>query len=134
MRRLLILVIKLFIHVRLWCTERDASLAKEVCCNSNDIREEYKVSCLFAEYGSMLSSPSTESHIRSSFDTANNTNELNSKFEATDAGTGSMTENTMFTAHDSSLDVDMHWEMNYHEAAIFLEVTRLLIVHTCFDR
>lgn len=70
----------------------------------------------------MLSSPSTESHVRSSFDTANNANELNSKYEATDTGTGSMTENIMFTARDTSLDVDMHWEMNYHESAIFLEV------------
>ncbi|XP_014475943.1 PREDICTED: two pore calcium channel protein 1-like isoform X1 [Dinoponera quadriceps] len=76
------------------------------------------------QYGSMLSSPSTESHVRSSFDTANNTTELNSKYEATDTGTGSMTENVMFTARDASPDVDMHWEMNYHEAAIFLEEGR----------
>lgn len=78
---------------------------------------------LFAEYGSMLSSPSSESHVRSSFGNANNTNQVNYKYEAGETRTGSMTENTVFTARDAILDVDLHWEMNYHEAAIFLEVT-----------
>lgn len=76
-----------------------------------------------AEYGSMLSLPSSESHVRSSFGNANNTNQLNYKYEASEIRTGSMTENIVFAAHDAILDVDLHWEMNYHEAAIFLEVT-----------
>lgn len=71
----------------------------------------------------MLSSPSSESRVRSSFGNANDANELNYKHEASETGTGSMTENTVFTARDAILDVDLHWEMNYHEAAIFLEVT-----------
>lgn len=74
------------------------------------------------EYGSMLSSPSSESHVRSSFDNANTVNQLDCKYEAGEIGAGSMTENIVFTARDATLDVDMHWEMNYHEAAIFLEV------------
>lgn len=76
-----------------------------------------------SEYGSMLSSPTSESHVRSSFGDANNANQMNYKYEASETGTGSMTENTVFNAHDAILDVDLHWEMNYHEAAIFLEVT-----------
>lgn len=74
------------------------------------------------EYGSMLSSPSSESHVRFSFDNANTANQMNSKYEAGETGAGSMTENIVFTPCDATLDVDMHWEMNYHEAAIFLEV------------
>ncbi|CAL1678014.1 unnamed protein product [Lasius platythorax] len=76
------------------------------------------------QYGSMLSSPSSESHVRSSFDNANTVNQLDCKYEAGEIGTGSMTENIVFTARDATLDVDMHWEMNYHEAAIFLEEGR----------
>lgn len=76
-----------------------------------------------AEYGSMLSSPSSESHVRSSFGNANNTNQLNYKYEVGETRTRSMTESAEFTTHDAILDVDLHWEMNYHEAAIFLEVT-----------
>lgn len=77
-----------------------------------------------AEYGSMLSSPSPESHVKSSFGNANNANQLNCKYEAGETRPGSMTaENAVFTARDAILDVDLHWEMNYHEAAIFLEVT-----------
>lgn len=74
------------------------------------------------EYGSMLSSPSSESHVRSSLDNANSANQLNHKYEADETGAGNMTENVVFTARDVVLDADMHWEMNYHEAAIFLEV------------
>jgi len=77
----------------------------------------------FAEYGSMLSSPSSDGHIKSSFDNANSTNQLNTKYETSETGTTlSMTENVMFTARNTVLDMDMHWEMNYHKAAIFLEV------------
>lgn len=76
------------------------------------------------EYGSMLSSPSSGDHVRSSFDnTANTANQLDCKNETGETGAGSMTDNIVFTARDAALDVDMHWEMNYHEAAIFLEVT-----------
>jgi len=71
----------------------------------------------------MLSSPSSKSYVRSSFGNANNTNQLNYKYEAGETRNESMTyENTMFTTRDAILDVDLHWEMNYHEAAIFLEV------------
>ncbi|KAM0727680.1 Two pore calcium channel protein 1 [Formica fusca] len=76
------------------------------------------------QYGSMLSSPSSESHVRFSFDNANTANQMNSKYEAGETGAGSMTENIVFTPCDATLDVDMHWEMNYHEAAIFLEEGR----------
>lgn len=67
------------------------------------------------QYGSMLSSPSSESHVRFSFDNANTANQMNSKYEAGETGAGSMTENIVFTPCDATLDVDMHWEMNYHE-------------------
>lgn len=33
-----------------------------------------------------------------------------------------MAENIVFASHNAILDVDMHWEMNYHEAAIYLQV------------
>ncbi|XP_012232885.1 two pore calcium channel protein 1-like isoform X2 [Linepithema humile] len=75
------------------------------------------------QYGSMLSSPSTASRIKSSVEKANSANQLNHKHEAEadETGTGNMTENIVFTARDAVLDADVHWEMNYHEAAIFLE-------------
>ena len=34
-----------------------------------------------------------------------------------------MSENAILPSHDSLSDHDLHWEMNYHEAAIFLEVS-----------
>lgn len=77
-------------------------------------------SVFLPEYGSMLSSPSSESHVRSSF--ANRANRRNYKCETDETGTGNMTENVVFAARDAVLDADMHWEMNYHEAAIFLQV------------
>ncbi|XP_012535254.1 two pore calcium channel protein 1 isoform X1 [Monomorium pharaonis] len=77
------------------------------------------------QYGSMLSSPSSERHVRSSFGNANNTNQLNYKYKANETGTESMAErDTVFATRDAILDVDLHWEMNYHEAAIFLEEGR----------
>lgn len=72
----------------------------------------------------MLSSPSSETHIRSSFDNAND-NEMQRKFEITnDVEIGNTTENVAFTP---PLDMDIPWEMNYHEAAIFLQVIILVI-------
>ncbi|KAL6441388.1 hypothetical protein ACFW04_003544 [Cataglyphis niger] len=76
------------------------------------------------QYGSMLSSPSSESHVKFSFDNGNTANQLDCKYEAGETGTGSMTENIVFTPCNATLDMDMHWEMNYHEAAIFLEEGR----------
>lgn len=70
----------------------------------------------------MLSSPTSENYVRSSFDNANSANQVDCKYEASEVGARNMTENIVFTACDASLDMDMHWEMNYHEAAIFLEV------------
>lgn len=67
----------------------------------------------------MLSSPSSGSHVKSSFGNANNTNQLNYKCETSQ--TESMTENTVFTTCD--VHWKMHWEMNCREAAIYLEVT-----------
>jgi len=81
----------------------------------------YKIVSLI-EYGSMLSSPSSETYVRSSFDNANTANQIDCKYEAGETGARSMTENIVCTACDTSLDMDMHWEMNYHEASIFLEV------------
>ncbi|KAH0955047.1 hypothetical protein HN011_005174 [Eciton burchellii] len=76
------------------------------------------------QYGSMLSSPSSEGHVKSSFDNANST-QLNIKYETNETGTAlGMTENVMFAARNTVLDMDMHWEMNYHKAAIFLEEGR----------
>jgi len=76
----------------------------------------------------MLSSPSSEGHIKSSFDNANST-QLNIKYEANETGTAlGMTENVMFAARNTVFDMDMHWEMNYHKAAIFLEVI-VSIIH-----
>ncbi|KYN42644.1 Two pore calcium channel protein 1 [Trachymyrmex septentrionalis] len=72
------------------------------------------------QYGSMLSSPSSGSHVRSSFGNANNANQLNYKCEASQ--TESMTENTVFTTCD--VHWKMHWEMNCREAAIYLEEGR----------
>lgn len=79
---------------------------------------------LLADYGSILSSPSSEKHVKSSSDNATSTNQPNTKHEAseTEKQALNMTENIAFSAGDSILDVDMHWEMNYRKAAIFLEV------------
>lgn len=58
------------------------------------------------------------------FDTAGTTHQLTQKLEVDVIEGGSMSENIVLASRDSILDPDMHWEMNYHEAAIFLEEGR----------
>lgn len=50
-------------------------------------------------------------------------NQFLQKFETDEVGRESMSENAILPSHDSLSDHDLHWEMNYHEAAIFLEVS-----------
>lgn len=37
-----------------------------------------------------------------------------------------MSENVILPTQDSLTDHDLYWEMNYHEAAIYLEVFHIL--------
>lgn len=81
--------------------------------------------CLFViiEYGSMLSC-STENHVNSIENIK--TDHFIHKFETDDVLRENMSENAVLPSHDSLTDHDLHWEMNYHEAAIFLEVYIIL--------
>ncbi|XP_043497418.1 two pore calcium channel protein 1-like isoform X1 [Polistes fuscatus] len=74
------------------------------------------------KYGSMLSSP--ESHVRISLDETENSNKTNYKFDTERMDNTNVPENTIIVSQEEPLDIDMHWEMNYHEAAIFLEEGR----------
>lgn len=68
----------------------------------------------------MLSSP--ESHVRVSFNETGNSNKINYKLYADGMDHSNVPEDTTVISQEEPLDIDMHWEMNYHEAAIFLEV------------
>lgn len=73
----------------------------------------------------MLSSPSSEDHVRPPSDDVNNTNDVDRKYESLKYRNCqyNITENVIFTAHNAiPFETDVYWEMNYYEAAIFLEV------------
>ncbi|XP_012350107.1 two pore calcium channel protein 1 isoform X3 [Apis florea] len=74
------------------------------------------------KYGSMLSCSSTENHVNSIENIK--TDHFIHKFETDDVLRENMSENAVLPSHDSLTDHDLHWEMNYHEAAIFLEEGR----------
>ncbi|XP_006613308.1 two pore calcium channel protein 1-like isoform X3 [Apis dorsata] len=75
------------------------------------------------KYGSMLSCSSTENHVNSPIENIK-TDHFIHKFETDDVLRENMSENAILPSHDSLTDHDLHWEMNYHEAAIFLEEGR----------
>lgn len=87
--------------------------------------------CLFliVEYGSILSYPSAENHVNSSTENVRTSDQIIHKFETDDVHRENMSENAVLPSHDSITDHDLHWEMNYHEAAIFLEVFIHLYVY-----
>lgn len=72
----------------------------------------------------MLSCSSTENHVNSIENIK--TDHFIHKFETDDVLRENMSENAVLPTHDSLTDHDLHWEMNYHEAAIFLEVYIIL--------
>ncbi|OAD53411.1 Two pore calcium channel protein 1 [Eufriesea mexicana] len=76
------------------------------------------------KYGSMLSCSSAENHINSPTENIRTTDQFIHKFETDDVHRENMSENIVLPSHDSLTDHDLHWEMNYHEAAIFLEEGR----------
>lgn len=51
------------------------------------------------------------------------TNQLLQKLSTDETERANMSESAIIPSHDSLSDHDLHWEMNYHEAAIFLEVS-----------
>ncbi|XP_033198710.1 two pore segment channel 1 isoform X1 [Bombus vancouverensis nearcticus] len=73
------------------------------------------------KYGSILSYPSAENHVNSSTENVRTSDQIIHKFETDDVHRENMSENAVLPSHDSITDHDLHWEMNYHEAAIFLE-------------
>ncbi|XP_026296691.1 two pore calcium channel protein 1 isoform X2 [Apis mellifera] len=75
------------------------------------------------KYGSMLSCSSTENHVNSPIENIK-TDHFIHKFETDDVLRENMSENAVLPSHDSLTDHELHWEMNYHEAAIFLEEGR----------
>ncbi|XP_076665106.1 two pore segment channel 1 isoform X1 [Andrena cerasifolii] len=77
----------------------------------------------YQKYGSMLSCSSPENHLNSNTEDSG-MNQFLHKFETDEVGRESMSENAILPPHDSLSDHDLHWEMNYHEAAIFLEEGR----------
>lgn len=80
----------------------------------------------FLEYGSMLSCASSDGRFtatsRSNQDTPN---EVSHRIGHGALDGEAVSENAALARYAVGLDADMHWEMNYHEAAIFLEVNRL---------
>ncbi|XP_076181278.1 two pore segment channel 1 isoform X1 [Ptiloglossa arizonensis] len=75
------------------------------------------------KYGSMLSCSSPENHINSSVENSQ-TNQFPHKFETDEVERENMTDNVVLPLHNSLLEHDLYWEMNYHKAAIFLEEGR----------
>ncbi|XP_076547770.1 two pore segment channel 1 isoform X1 [Osmia lignaria lignaria] len=75
-------------------------------------------------YGSILSSSSAENHMNSSVENSRTPEQFIQKFDTAEVDRENMSENAVLPAHDSLSDHDLHWEMNYHEAAIFLEEGR----------
>ncbi|XP_011298862.1 two pore calcium channel protein 1-like isoform X1 [Fopius arisanus] len=75
------------------------------------------------KYGSMLSCDSPETRLRMApredSTSPNDLSQRNQRFEGDD-----LTESAAFDRQTALMDADMHWEMNYHEAAIFLEEGR----------
>lgn len=78
----------------------------------------------FLDYGSMLSCPSSDSRARISSRAGNETpNELGHRIGLDTSGGEALTENAALARQAVTMDTEMYWEMNYHEAAIFLEVS-----------
>lgn len=93
----------------------------------------------FIEYGSMLCYNCSDSFVSSRMsprDDINSPNEFSHRVvprgsDSNNGGGGgggddNAAENAAFARQTIMMDADMHWEMNYHEAAIFLEVYIIL--------
>lgn len=96
---------------------------------------------MFLEYGSTLSCPSPESRVKMSLHDCRNDNDTDptiittnndaiGRFSFTANESQNLYENVTLSRNsgitmDGVTDTDMYWEMNYHEAAIFLEVINL---------
>lgn len=89
----------------------------------------------FLEYGSMLSCASPDSHVRMPPREDATPNELSHRTGTRGTDGEAVSETAAFARQSSMLDADMHWEMNYHEAAIFLEVKKhmLLSFEVCLN-
>ncbi|XP_046418336.1 two pore calcium channel protein 1-like isoform X1 [Neodiprion fabricii] len=75
------------------------------------------------KYGSMLSCASSDGRIRMTpRENTDTPNEIGHRIGATDGET--LSENAALARYAIGIDADVHWEMNYHEAAIFLEEGR----------
>ena len=85
----------------------------------------------FLDYGSMLSCPSSDNRARISARAGNETpNELGHRIGMETLEGETLTENAALARQVVTMDTEMYWEMNYHEAAIFLEVSSLNICNT----
>lgn len=70
----------------------------------------------------MLSCASPDNHSNSSAENTRTTDQFMHKFDTDDTPIENMSENVTVPPQDPLMDHDLHWEMNYHEASIFLEV------------
>ena len=73
----------------------------------------------------MLSCASLDSHLRMSPREDVIPNESSHRIGIRGSDGEILSETAAFARQTTVLDADMHWEMNYHEAAIFLEVKQL---------
>ena len=71
----------------------------------------------------MLSCPSLDRQKMTSKDRELTPNEISQAIDSSDTYSGSFSENVNLSRHDVPSDSDVYWEMNYHEAAIYLEVS-----------
>lgn len=77
----------------------------------------------FLEYGSMLSCPFSESP----FQDDEISSGVNIKFGLCTQEDRNTPRSMDGPDNNAVLDIDIHWEMNYHEAAIFLEVNMNIV-------
>lgn len=70
----------------------------------------------------MLSCASSDGRVRISQREIDTPNEIGHRVGTGISDDGVLTENAALARYAVGMDADMHWEMNYHEAAIFLEV------------
>lgn len=75
----------------------------------------------------MLSCAFSDSRVRMSpREDLNSPNDLTHRAHTHGIEPDDLTESAAFARQTIIMDADMHWEMNYHEAAIFLEVFSII--------
>ena len=71
----------------------------------------------------MLSCPSSDNRVRVSRANIETPNETGHRIGLENSSREALTETAALARQVGTMDTEMYWEMNYHEAAIFLEVS-----------